>query len=88
MEEGEGSDWQDKLEEALTRVPRKENMDPKPNPTEPQGPQGMDLENKDMDLGELDLDGIEKECDNLSKGYIPFEQIALLEETIVKMKGV
>jgi hypothetical protein len=27
---------------------------------------------EDMELGELDLEGIEKECDNLKDGYIPF----------------
>ena len=33
---------------------------------------------EEMEIGELDLDGIEKACDNLTKEYIPFEQIALL----------
>ena len=88
MEEGEGSDRQDKPEDALTWVPQKENKDPKPSLIEPQGLQGMDPKNEDMDLGELDLDGIKKACDNLSKGYIPLKQITLLQEAIVKMKGV
>ena len=43
---------------------------PKPNPTKPQGLLGWEKENEEMDLGELDLDGIEKACDNLSEGYI------------------
>ena len=42
---------------------------------------------EDMELGELDMDGIGKACDNLSTGYIPFEQIALLQEAIIKTKG-
>lgn len=33
---------------------------------------------KEMEIGDLDLDGIEKACENLAKDYIPFEQIALL----------
>ena len=41
-----------------------------------------------MDLGELHLDDIEKACDNLSEGYISAKQITLLQEAIVKMKGV
>lgn len=88
MEEGEGSDRQDKPEEALTRAPQKANKNPKQSPTEPQGTQGTDPKNEDMDLGELDLDDIEKACDNLSEGYIPFEQITLLQEAVVKTKGV
>ena len=40
-----------------------------------------------MELGDLDLDSIEMACDNLNEGYIPFEQIALLQEAIIKTKG-
>ena len=40
-----------------------------------------------MEIGELDLDGIEKAYDNLQKEYIPFEQIALLQEALIKTKG-
>jgi hypothetical protein len=43
---------------------------------------------EDTDLGELDLEGIEKACDNPKTGYIPFSQIALLKEAIIKSKGV
>jgi hypothetical protein len=43
---------------------------------------------EDMELGELDLDGIEKSCDNPTSGYIPFEKIALLKEAIIKTKRV
>ena len=39
-----------------------------------------------MELGDLDLEGIEKACDNLTEGYIPFEKIALLQEAIIKPK--
>lgn len=42
---------------------------------------------EDMDLGELDLDGIEKAYDDPKIGYIPFTQIALLKEEIIKSKG-
>ena len=40
-----------------------------------------------MEIGELDLDGIEKACDNLLEEYIPSEQIALLQEALIKTKG-
>ena len=43
---------------------------------------------KDMELGESDLDGIEKAYDNPTNGYIPFEEITLLKEAIIKTKGV
>ena len=43
-----------------------------------QGLSDMEPVNEDMELGDLDLDGIEKACDNLTNGYIPFEQIVLL----------
>ena len=42
---------------------------------------------EDMELGELDLEGIEKACDNPKIGYIPFRQIALLKEALIKSKG-
>ena len=40
-----------------------------------------------MEIGKLDLDGIEKAYDNLTEEYIPFEHIALLQEAIIKAKG-
>ena len=43
---------------------------------------------EDMELGELDLDGIEKACDNPTIRYIPFEKITLLKEVILKTIGV
>ena len=46
----------------------------------------MDVE--DMDLGELDLEGIEKAYDNPKTWYIPFNQITLLKEALIKNKGV
>ena len=33
-----------------------------------------------MELGELDLEGIEKACENLKEGYIPFQQLVLFKE--------
>ena len=33
---------------------------------------------EEMEIEELDLDGIEKACDNLLEEYIPSEQITLL----------
>ena len=39
-----------------------------------------------MDLGELDLEGIEKACIEKYKGYVPQEQVILLKEAILKAK--
>ena len=43
---------------------------------------------EDMELGELDLEGIEKACDNPKIGYIPFSQSVLLKEALIKSKGM
>ena len=42
---------------------------------------------EDMELGELDLEGIEKACDNLKTRYIPFNQLVLFKEALKKYKG-
>ena len=42
---------------------------------------------EEMEIGELDLEGIEKACDNLQEEYIPLKQIALLQESLIKTKG-
>ena len=42
---------------------------------------------KDMELGELYLEGIEKACDNPKTEYIPFRKIDLLKEALIKSKG-
>ena len=39
-----------------------------------------------MDIGELDLEGIEKSCAEKDKGYVPQEQVSLLKESILKTK--
>ena len=41
----------------------------------------------DMELGELDLDKIEKECEKKGKGYVSRRQLELLQELIIKMKA-
>ena len=42
---------------------------------------------EDVELGELDLEGIEKTCDNLKTWYIPFIQLVLFRESLIKTKG-
>ena len=39
-----------------------------------------------MELGELDLDEIEKEYDKKGKGYVSRRQLELIEEAIIKTK--
>ena len=41
-----------------------------------------------MELGEIDLEGIEKACANPKTGYISFSHIALLKEALIKTLGV
>lgn len=42
---------------------------------------------KDMELGDMDLEGIEKACYDPIKGCIPFNHIILLQEGLIKTKG-
>ena len=42
---------------------------------------------EDMELGELDLEGIEKACDNLKTRYILFNQLVIFKEPLIKSKG-
>lgn len=88
MEEGEGSEVQKVPEDQQCEEIQTTNKEQKHKETASQGLSDMELVNKYMDFGDLDLDGIEKACDNLTNGYIPFEQIALLQEAIIKTKGV
>ena len=43
-------------------------------------------EGKDMDLGDLDLEGIEWACDGKGKGYIPQEQVSFQQNSIIKVQ--
>ena len=42
---------------------------------------------KDMEMGKLDLHVIEKECEKEGKGYVPREQVELLQKSIVISKA-
>lgn len=42
---------------------------------------------EDMELRELDLEGIEKACDNPKTGYIPISELVLLKEALIRTKG-
>ena len=44
-------------------------------------------EGEEMELGELDLDVIVKECKKKGKEYVPRCQIDLLREAIIKMEA-
>ena len=39
-----------------------------------------------MDIGDLDLEGIEKACSDKAHGYVPQEHVSLLKEAIIKAK--
>ena len=40
-----------------------------------------------MDIGGLDLEGIEKDCTDVEKGYVPQEQVILLKESILQYQA-
>ena len=44
-------------------------------------------EAEDMDLGDIDLDTVEAECRKASLGYVPLEQIELLQQAIIQSKA-
>ena len=44
-------------------------------------------EAEDMDMGELDLDEIEKECERKGKGYVSRCQLELMQEAIIRKKA-
>lgn len=49
----------------------------------------MELQEEDleeMEIGDLDLDAIEKAASDKEKGFVPVEQVRLLEEAILKAK--
>lgn len=83
-EEGEGSDSSRKKQ--AEKEKHDLNVQKELDST---GPGMGDQENntEEMEIGELDLDGIDKACDTLSEEYIHFEQIALLQEALIKTKG-
>ena len=41
----------------------------------------------EMELGELDMDEIEKECDKQGRGYVSRTQLESLQEAIIKAKS-
>ena len=43
---------------------------------------------EEMEMGELDLEGIEKACENLKEEYILVQQLVLFKESLIKTKGV
>ena len=88
MVEGGGSEEQKDPKEQQCEEIQMENKEYKHNEMTSQGLSDMESVNEDMELGDLDLDGIEKACHSLTNGYIPFEQITLLQEAIIKTKGV
>ena len=40
-----------------------------------------------MELGELDLDEIEKECEKKGNGYVSRRKLELLQEAIIKTRS-
>lgn len=68
MEEGEGSEAQKAPEDQQCEEIQKENKGQKHKETTLQGLSDMEPLIEDMDLGDLDLDVIEKACDNLTNG--------------------
>ena len=44
-------------------------------------------EGEDMDLGDFDLDSLKEECKKACSGYVPREQIELLQQAIIQSKA-
>ena len=88
MEDGEGSGDREELD---TQNKNKGKIVGEPHnvaAVEQTGSDDTKTVVEDMDLGEMDLKGIDKACDNPKTRYIPFSQIVLLKKAIIKTKGV
>ena len=83
MEEDKGSEAREKQEEQHKEGSKRASKEQNQTKVVPTGQGESKMVIKDMELGELDLDGIEKAYDNPTSGYISFEQIALLKEEII-----
>ena len=46
-----------------------------------------EAEVEDMEIGELDMDAIERECAKVGEGYARQEQVALLQKAIIRSKA-
>ena len=46
----------------------------------------MEDDQDDMDIGDLYLNGLEKEVQDLEQGFIPSQQVVLLKEAIIKTR--
>ena len=88
MEEGEGSGDRDQSDEQNQHEQKTVGEPQNLIVAEQTGSDDTEMAVEDMELGELDLEGIEKAYNNPKTGYIPFSQIALLKEVIIKTKGV
>ena len=73
MEEGEGSEVQEKWKVQLNEKDVKSTLEQKGKEHLAIGTIDQEPGTEEMALGDLDLDSIEKACDNLNEGYIPFE---------------
>ena len=87
-EEGEGSERPGKKQENQSGEKEKvERLAQQERNNEEAGMEEQENNIEEMEIGELDLDGIEKSYDNLLEEYIPSKQITLLEEALIKTKG-
>ena len=41
---------------------------------------------EEMEMGEMEMNGIEKECDKKGKGYVSIRKLELLHEAIIKTR--
>ena len=64
-------------------IPRE---DEKEDRTQEEAELGLGDEAKDMDIGELDLEGIEQSCAKKGKGYILQQQVCLLKKAILRVR--
>ena len=46
----------------------------------------MEVDQDDMSIGDLDLDGLEKAVQDLKQGFIPSQQVVLPKEAIIKTR--
>lgn len=84
--EGEGSNQEPRQVKEITQHP--ENIHVVEEGTEEGYLDMQEEDGKDMEFSDLDLEGLEKSCDDLKEGYIPSQQVMLLHESIINSKMI
>ena len=86
MEEGEGSETQGKKKEQRNAKENKDLVEQRRKELLITGTGEQENDTEEMELGELDLDSIEKACDNLNEDTFPLSRFPSSKNPSLKPK--